>query len=200
MTDGRPRNLVTHLRFRPDVRYPYLARARFKNPETSFFIKRYDLSAWMPTQYWRSQVLKRCKLIESFTSGRTYFETDGKFLLRISRARPGLMKVNKKNCLSQKGYEILVQLVSVAHEAGVPHGDIMPRNLAAAGDEVDLFDWEPILVRPSHIPATEVAPAFASDPSRWLGGSDLLRLGTPRMSTLELDQLGLRLLMQRYVK
>ena len=86
--------------------------------------------------------------------------------------------------------------------AGGWHGDggSVPRNLAAAGDEVDLFDWEPILVRPSHIPATEVVPAFASAPSRWLGGSDLLRLGMPRISPFELDQLGLRLLMQRDVK
>lgn len=184
--------------FEPDPQRPYLARGRLIRPDGSFFLKLYNLSAWSPTASWRCRVMERCRLIEMITSGRTRFRLEGNFLIRVSLADPGLQRLNQDNLLSLRAFENLTRLVSAAHAVGLPHGDITARNVAACANEADLFDWEPILVGPSHIPATEPVPVSVCDPFRWLGGCDLLHKAPPHTPVFALDQLGLRLLAMRY--
>ncbi len=186
--------------FDADPQRPYLARGRLLRSEGSFFLKLYNLSAWSPTPSWRRRVMQRCRLIEMVTSGRTRFDLQGTLLTRISFADPTLKRLNQNNPLSLIALEKLTRIVSFAHAAGIPHGDITARNVTAGANDADLFDWEPILVGPSHIPATDPIPASVRDPRRWLGGCDLLRSAPPQVPIFELDHIGLRQLALRCVQ
>jgi hypothetical protein len=93
--------------------------------------------------------------------------------------------------LSRAGFAAIHDLLNRAHLAGLTHGDLTPRNVVADGARADLIDWEPILVGPGPAPAEDPAPERVTDPTRWLGGCDLLRLAPRDASVSQLDLIGL---------
>jgi hypothetical protein len=178
-------------RFVPDPRRPYLARARTRGADGDLFLKSYDLSAWSGTGAWRRRVRARCALIERVTSGRTRFRTQGDRLLRVSVANEGMRPLTGPVPLSRTGFGEILDLLDRAHCAGLTHGDLTPRNVVTDGARADLIDWEPILVAPGPGPATDPAPDLVTDPTRWLGGCDLLRLAPPDARVEQLDLIGI---------
>jgi hypothetical protein len=184
-------DLIGRVRFAPDPRRPYLARARTRLPGGVAFLKRYDLTAWSGTRAWRDRLGARCALIERITSGRTRFRTRGDRLLRVSVADEGMRPLPGPVPLSRNGFGELWDLLDRAHCAGLTHGDLTPRNVVTDGARADLIDWEPILVAPGPGPATDPVPERVTDPTRWLGGCDLLRLAPPDARVEQLDLIGI---------
>mgnify|MGYP001773359587 CR=1 FL=1 len=178
-------------RFVPDPRRPYLARARTRGADGDLFLKSYDLGAWSGTGAWRRRVKARCALIERITSGRTRFRLDRDRLVRVSVAADGMRPMTGTAPLSRTGFGELWDLLDRAHCAGLTHGDVTPRNVVADEVGVELIDWEPILVAPGPGPATDPAPERVTDPTRWLGGCDLLRLAPPDARVDQLDLIGI---------
>lgn len=175
----------------PDPRRPYLGRARTTGPDGTVFLKSYDLTAWSGTAAWRRRVRTRCALIERVTGGRTRFRTDGGRLIRVSVAKAGMTPLPGVVPLSRAGFAEIWDLLDRAHLAGLTHGDLTPRNVVTDGSRADLIDWEPILVGPGPGPAEDPAPDRVTDPTRWLGGCDLLLLVPPDAPVAQLDLVGL---------
>jgi hypothetical protein len=185
---------ISRVRFAPDPRRPYLARGRARLPDEPAVLKRYQMSAWSGTQTWRARVAARCLLIERVTCGLTRFRTDGDLLFRISRPAPGLTDTGRDRAVSPGAVAALLRTLSAAHAAGLAHGDVTRRNVIAGEAGADLFDWEPILVAPGPAPAEDPAPDRVTDPTRWLGGCDLIGLLCPGARTRDLDLSGLQLM------
>lgn len=192
MTGERPQ--VPHVRFAPDPRRPYIGRARGFGPDGPLFLKRYDLTAWSGTRVWRYRLGARCALIERVTGGRTRFRLDGDLLFRISRPAAGLTDTGRDRVMSPDAVTALTRTLEAAHAAGLAHGDVTRRNVIAGEAGADLFDWEPILVAPGPAPSADPAPDRVTDPSRWLGGCDLIGLLEPGARTRDLDLIGLHLM------
>ena len=192
MTDADLPILRVH--FRPDPRRPYIRRARGSGPDGALFLKRYDLSAWSGTSAWRDRVEARCRLVERVTGGLTRFRLDGEVLIRISRPAAGLTDTGRDRAISPAAVAALTRTLEAAHAAGLWHGDVTRRNVIAGESGADLFDWEPILVAPGPAPATDPAPDRVTDPTRWLGGCDLIGLVEPGAPVADLDLIGLRLI------
>jgi len=185
------------VRFVPDPCRPYLARARIGRSEGPLFLKRYDLGAWCGTQVWRDRLEARCALIERVTSGRTRFRLDGDRLTRTSDPTPGMRPVAVSNPLSRSAFSALWERLDRYHQTGAVHGDLTRRNVVTDGADADLIDWEPILVGPGPRPATDPAPERVTDPTRWLGGCDLLRYAPPDALVSRLDLIGINRLRGR---
>lgn len=192
MTGGRTQ--VPNVRFAPDPRRPYIGRARGFGPDGPLFLKRYDLSAWSGTRVWRDRLGARCALIEQVTGGRTRFRLDGDLLFRVSRPAGGLTDTGRDRAISPAALAALTGTLETAHATGLCHGDVTRRNLIAGESGADLFDWEPILVAPGPAPATDPAPDRITDPTRWLGGCDLIGLVDPAAPVADLDLIGLQLM------
>lgn len=188
------REMLSKVRFSPDPRRPYIGRARGFGPDGPLFLKRYDLTAWSGTRAWRDRLGARCALIERVTGRRTRFRLDGDLLVRVSRRAAGLTDTGRDRVISPDAVTALTRTLEAAHAAGLAHGDVTRRNVIAGEAGADLFDWEPILVAPGPAPATEPAPDRVTDPSRWLGGCDLIGLVDPGARTRDLDLIGLRLM------
>lgn len=186
MTDPSARR-----RFVPDPRRPYLARARARAADGDLFLKRYDLTAWSGTRAWWARLRARCDLIERVTSGRTRFRLDGDRLLRVSVGADGMRPLTGRARIARTCFGEIRDLLDRAHLAGLTHGDLTPRNVVTDGARAELIDWEPILVAPGAGPATDPAPDRVTDPTRWLGGCDLLRLAPPDARVKRLDLIGL---------
>lgn len=182
------------VRFAPDPRRPYLARGRTRLPEGPAFLKRYDLTVWSGTRSWRDRLGARCALIERVTGGRTRFRLDGDLLIRISSPASGLADTGRDRAISPPALTALTRILAKAHAAGLAHGDVTRRNVIAGEAGADLFDWEPILVAPGPAPARDPAPDRVTDPTRWLGGCDLIGLLDPGARTHDLDLIGLHLM------
>lgn len=200
MTDAHGRSQVTltdeefealKVRFTPDPRRPYIGRARGRGPDGPLFLKRYDLTAWSGSRDWRSRLSARCALIERVTDGRTRFRLNGDLLLRVSRPAEGITDTGRGRKVSPAAIAALTWALEAAHAAGLAHGDVTRRNVIAGEAGADLFDWEPILVAPGPAPATDPAPDRVTDPSRWLGGCDLLRHAPRDAIVSQLDLIGL---------
>jgi len=179
------------LRFSPDPRRPYIGKARRRGPDGDVFLKSYDLSAWSVTRGWHSRLRRRCALIERFTSGRTRFRTVGARLIRASLAAEGLRPITEPRTLDRIAFGRLWDMLHEMHASGLTHGDVAPRNVVTDGAQAELIDWEPILVAPGPGPATDPAPDRVTDPTRWLGGCDLLRLAPPDARVEQLDLIGI---------
>lgn len=182
---------VPNVRFSPDPRRPYIGRARGCGPDGPIFLKRYDLTAWSGTRAWRDRLGARCALIERVTGRRTRFRLDGDLLVRVSRRAAGLTDTGRDRVISPDAVTALTRTLEAAHAAGLAHGDVTRRNVIAGEAGADLFDWEPILVAPGPAPATDPAPDRVTDPSRWLGGCDLLRHAPRDAIVSQLDLIGL---------
>lgn len=187
----RTTDLLRRCRFTPDPRRPYLARARTRGADGGLFLKSYDLAAWSGTGTWRRRVRARCALIERTTSGRTHFRLEGDQLIRVSVEDEVLRPLRGQGPLSRSAFADLWGALHRFHDAGLTHGDLTPRNVVTDGARAELIDWEPILVAPGTGPATDPAPDRVTDPTRWLGGCDLLRLAPPDARVEQLDLIGL---------
>lgn len=185
------REMLSKVRFSPDPRRPYIGRARGHGPDGPLFLKRYDLTAWSGTRAWRSRLGARCRLIERVTGGLTRFRTEGGLLIRISLSTGELIPMSGAGPLSRKAFGHLWDRLDLAHGAGLCHGDLTPRNVVTDGVRAEMIDWEPILVAPGPAPATDPAPDRVTDPSRWLGGCDLLRHAPRDAIVSQLDLIGL---------
>jgi hypothetical protein len=185
------REMLSTVRFSPDPRRPYIGRARGHGPDGPLFLKRYDLTAWSGTRAWRARVGARCALIERVTGGRTRFRLDGDLLFRVSVSTEKLSPLSGSGPLSRKAFGHLWGRIDLAHGAGLCHGDLTPRNVVTDGVSAEMIDWEPILVAPGPAPATDPAPDRVTDPSRWLGGCDLLRHAPRNAVVSQLDLIGL---------
>ena len=192
MTDGDLQ--IPKVRFAPDPRRPYIGRARGLGPDGALFLKSYDLSAWSGTRAWRDRLGARCRLIERVTGGLTRFRLDGEVLIRIARPADGLTDTGRDLAISPAALAALTRTIEAAHAAGLRHGDVTRRNVIAGEAGADLFDWEPILVAPGPAPAKDPAPDRVTDPTRWLGGCDLIGLVEPGGAVTDLDLIGLHLM------
>lgn len=185
---------IPKVRFGPDPRRPYIGRGRGLGPDGTVFLKSYDLTAWSGTRAWRDRLGARCALIERVTGGQTRFRLDGDLLFRVSRPAVGLTDTGRDRAISPAAVTALTLTLEAAHAAGLAHGDVTRRNVIAGEAGADLFDWEPILVAPGPAPSTDPAPDRVTNPSRWLGGCDLIGLVDPGSPTRDLDLIGLHLM------
>jgi len=182
---------VERCRFRSDPKRPYVSRAVSCHQQETVFLKRYDLSVWAGTRKWFEALVNRCELIEKITQGRTRFYFSGAILYRISVPARGLNRFETPCRMTYGAYAKLVQTIANAHELGVVHGDICARNISVRADEVDIFDWEPILLAPGAVPSKVPVPANIPDPRRWLGACGLIALVKEKASVYEVDYQGL---------
>jgi hypothetical protein len=178
-------------RFWRDPRRPYLARAVSHSLGKTVFLKRYDLSVWSGTNKWLEKVIHRCELIEQISEGRTRFILFGAMLHRISVPVLGLRRCRASCPMTAVAYTKLVKTIVDAHSHGVIHGDVSARNIRARAENMDLFDWEPILLAPGAGPAKEPVPDYIPDPRRWLGACELLAQVGKKANVCEIDYQGL---------
>ena len=182
---------LERLRFHPDPRRPYLARAGIRVSGRQAFLKSYDLTEWAGTSLWRERVRKRCAMIAEMTEGWTDFVLAEERLIRISFIREHERTLGRRGLLSHDCYGQLRTLLGRCHARELVHGDVTPRNVVMEGYNVRLIDWEPILIGPSVFPAVTPVPNRVPHPTRWLGGCDLLRNAPDDVTVFQLDLIGL---------
>lgn len=93
----------------------------------------------------REGIARRCAAIEAFTSDfgpRTTFETRGSELIRRTER---LDQAIRWSGFDRSGLTRLADILACAHERGLVHGDIRPKNVLWSGGQVWLCDWEPAL-------------------------------------------------------
>ncbi|MBU6319940.1 MAG: hypothetical protein KGS00_09820 [Alphaproteobacteria bacterium] len=93
----------------------------------------------------REAIARRCAAIETFTSRfgpQTTFEIRGTDLIRHTER---LTEAVGWSGFDRAGLNRLAEIVTHAHERGLVHGDIRPKNALWSGGQVWLCDWEPAL-------------------------------------------------------
>lgn len=93
----------------------------------------------------REGLARRCAAIEAFTSDfgpRTTFEIRGSELIRRTER---LYEAVRWSGFERSGLRRLSDILASAHERGLVHGDIRPKNVLWSGGQVWLCDWEPAL-------------------------------------------------------
>jgi hypothetical protein len=108
----------------------------------SMICKIYSLDDLVDT---REGIARRCAAIETFTctfGPRTNFERRGTDLVRRTER---LTDAVGWSGFDRAGLNRLADILTHAHERGLVHGDIRPKNLLRDDGKVWLCDWEPAL-------------------------------------------------------
>jgi hypothetical protein len=154
----------------PHPARPWLSRAVLRTSQGFWYLKRYDLEAWMSrlsarhSAHWLDRLRERCERIESLAVN-TRFEFFESNLVRCAVRIPCVSRIPDHRTAD---LSVLSPVLSKAHGLGVAHGDIVRRNVVVREGQPHLIDWEPILLLPWARSAHPV-PADLPLPMHYLG-------------------------------